>query len=147
MSSYYSGATSNHNISLIWSHYRPSFWPNHKDQVWSQGQPTTRVSNTNMISVTKNKTKFYQCFRWSLTKNHSSHQLHWLFCSNRYRWTKDGEDFTPPDVTTNKTDHTGGTFVLHNKHHVQFQGKYRCYASNKLGTAMTEEIELIFPSE
>ncbi|XP_027144719.1 cell adhesion molecule L1-like a isoform X2 [Larimichthys crocea] len=62
-----------------------------------------------------------------------------------YRWTKDGEDFIP-HITTNKTDHTGGTFVLHNKHHVQFQGKYRCYASNKLGTAMTEEIELIFPS-
>ncbi|CAJ1085442.1 neural cell adhesion molecule L1-like protein isoform X1 [Xyrichtys novacula] len=70
-----------------------------------------------------------------------------------YRWTKDGEDFIPPHFTTNRTDHTSGTFVLHNKHLINFQGKYRCYASNKLGTAMTEEIKLIvsgipkFPKE
>uniref|UniRef100_A0A671VXR7 Neural cell adhesion molecule L1-like protein n=1 Tax=Sparus aurata TaxID=8175 RepID=A0A671VXR7_SPAAU len=63
-----------------------------------------------------------------------------------YRWTKDGEDFIPPHITTNKTDPTGGTVVLLNKHLINFQGKYRCYAFNKLGTAMTEEIELIAPS-
>ncbi|KAM6982682.1 cell adhesion molecule L1-like a isoform 3-T3 [Tautogolabrus adspersus] len=63
-----------------------------------------------------------------------------------YRWTKDGKDFIPPLVTTNRTDHTGGTFALQNKHLVQFQGKYRCYASNKHGTAMTEEIKLIVAS-
>ncbi|XP_035015166.1 neural cell adhesion molecule L1-like protein isoform X11 [Hippoglossus stenolepis] len=68
----------------------------------------------------------------------------------QYRWTKDGEDFTPPYITTNNT---GGTFVLHFKHLTQFQGKYRCYAFNKLGTAITEEIELMvlnipkFPKE
>ncbi|KAI3357326.1 hypothetical protein L3Q82_015771, partial [Scortum barcoo] len=64
----------------------------------------------------------------------------------QYRWTKDGKDFIPPRVTVNKADHTDGTFVLHNKHIVHFQGRYQCYASNKLGTAMTEEIELIVPS-
>ncbi|XP_054464593.1 neural cell adhesion molecule L1-like protein isoform X2 [Anoplopoma fimbria] len=60
-----------------------------------------------------------------------------------YRWTKDGEDFVPPYLTT---DHIDGTFVLHNKHLAPFRGKYRCYASNKLGTAMTEEIELRVPN-
>lgn len=59
-----------------------------------------------------------------------------------YRWSKDGEDFIPPHVTMDEMYHSNGTFVLHNKHPVQFQGKYRCYASNRLGTAMTEEIDL-----
>ncbi|KAK2851255.1 hypothetical protein Q5P01_007531 [Channa striata] len=63
-----------------------------------------------------------------------------------YTWTKDGKNFIPPHITTNKTNHTSGTFVLHKQHIAQFQGKYRCYASNKLGTAMTEEIQLIVPS-
>ncbi|XP_062248585.1 neural cell adhesion molecule L1-like protein isoform X3 [Platichthys flesus] len=61
----------------------------------------------------------------------------------QYRWTKDGEDFTPPYIPTNNT---GGTFVLHFKQLTQFQGKYRCYAFNKLGTAITEEIELMVPN-
>lgn len=63
-----------------------------------------------------------------------------------YWWTKDGEEFQPPYVTTKSSEHKNGTFVLLNKHLVPFQGKYRCYASNKLGTAMTEEIELMAPS-
>ncbi|KAM9855403.1 cell adhesion molecule L1-like a isoform 2-T2 [Aulostomus maculatus] len=61
-----------------------------------------------------------------------------------YRWTKGGLDFIPPLIAT--ADHRDGTFVLPNKNLADFQGKYRCYASNKLGTAMTEEIELRVPS-
>ncbi|XP_032376525.1 neural cell adhesion molecule L1-like protein isoform X12 [Etheostoma spectabile] len=55
-----------------------------------------------------------------------------------YRWTKDGKDFIPP----HKIGHMDGTLVLSMKHFVQYRGKYRCYTFNKLGTAMTEEIEL-----
>ncbi|CAL1605960.1 unnamed protein product [Knipowitschia caucasica] len=67
----------------------------------------------------------------------------------QFRWTKDGVDFTPSDLTDKST----GTFVVQNKQLSQYQGTYRCYASNKLGTAMTEEIQLIaltvpkFPKE
>lgn len=68
-------------------------------------------------------------------------------CSVRYRWTKDGEGFVPPRASTTKTQHTNGSFVLHNKQFIQFQGVYRCYAFNKLGTAMTEDIQLIVPSK
>uniref|UniRef100_A0A3Q2YCU6 Neural cell adhesion molecule L1 n=1 Tax=Hippocampus comes TaxID=109280 RepID=A0A3Q2YCU6_HIPCM len=66
----------------------------------------------------------------------------------QYRWTKDDLDFIPPHPATIRSDQlaTDGTFVLQNKSLARFQGKYRCYASNKLGTAMTETIELIVPS-
>ncbi|XP_039656371.1 neural cell adhesion molecule L1-like protein [Perca fluviatilis] len=53
-----------------------------------------------------------------------------------YRWTKDGKE----------TDHTNGTLVFQIEHLEKYLGKYRCYTSNKLGTAMTEEIELRVPS-
>lgn len=62
---------------------------------------------------------------------------------DRYRWTKDGKDFEPPHMTTSDSDRTDGKMVLSYKNLIHFQGKYRCYASNKLGTAMTEEIQLI----
>ncbi|XP_037832765.1 neural cell adhesion molecule L1-like protein isoform X2 [Kryptolebias marmoratus] len=59
-----------------------------------------------------------------------------------YRWTKDGQLFEFLNISTIKRDNKSGTFMLHSKHFIQFQGKYRCFASNKLGTAMTEEIEI-----
>uniref|UniRef100_A0A667WV89 Cell adhesion molecule L1-like b n=1 Tax=Myripristis murdjan TaxID=586833 RepID=A0A667WV89_9TELE len=62
-----------------------------------------------------------------------------------YRWTRDGEEFIPPYIPTKNTDHSNGNFVLYSRHRATLQGKYRCYASNKLGTAMTEEIELMIP--
>ncbi|KAK0154866.1 Neural cell adhesion molecule L1-like protein [Merluccius polli] len=65
----------------------------------------------------------------------------------QYRWTKDGEDFTPPQSSTSNTQQqSNGNFMLPNSNIAKLQGKYRCYASNKLGTAMTNEIELIVPS-
>ncbi|XP_014884107.1 cell adhesion molecule L1-like a isoform X2 [Poecilia latipinna] len=70
-----------------------------------------------------------------------------------YTWTKDGQELNLPNIPTVKIDNRNGIFMFHKKHFGQFRGKYRCFASNKLGTAMTEEIEIVvstspkFPKE
>lgn len=46
------------------------------------------------------------------------------------------------------TKEDSGTFIIPNNGNLtEYQGLYRCYAFNKLGTAMSEEIEFIIPSE
>uniref|UniRef100_A0A6Q2Y6D1 protein-tyrosine-phosphatase n=1 Tax=Esox lucius TaxID=8010 RepID=A0A6Q2Y6D1_ESOLU len=52
-----------------------------------------------------------------------------------------------------KKERNNGSFEFRSSALAQFQGKYQCYASNKLGTAVSEEIKLIvsnvpkFPKE
>uniref|UniRef100_A0A8B9HUW7 Uncharacterized protein n=1 Tax=Astyanax mexicanus TaxID=7994 RepID=A0A8B9HUW7_ASTMX len=54
----------------------------------------------------------------------------------RYRWVKDGTLYVEESsITANETDDLKS-----------YQGKYRCYVSNELGTAMSDEIELITDS-
>ncbi|XP_053891072.1 neural cell adhesion molecule L1-like protein isoform X3 [Malaclemys terrapin pileata] len=64
-----------------------------------------------------------------------------------FNWTKDEKPFdllSDPRIIASKNS---GTFVIQNQGIIaDFQGKYRCYASNELGTAMSEEIEIIVPS-
>lgn len=65
----------------------------------------------------------------------------------RFMWTKDGKpfDFSDPRIIVSNNS---GTFRIPNEGQIaHFQGKYRCFASNKLGVAMSEEIEFIVPSE
>ncbi|XP_069875079.1 neural cell adhesion molecule L1-like protein isoform X1 [Dipodomys merriami] len=63
-----------------------------------------------------------------------------------FRWTKDDKPFhlsDPRIIVSNGS----GTFKIPNEGHVShFQGKYRCFASNTLGVAMSEEIDFIVPS-
>ncbi|KAM9524197.1 neural cell adhesion molecule L1-like protein isoform 14-T16 [Salvelinus alpinus] len=63
-----------------------------------------------------------------------------------YRWTKNGEEFDPyQDPRLIKEDNSG-TFVIPNTGNLtEYQGTYRCYADNELGTAITEEIEFVVP--
>uniref|UniRef100_A0A8C7QF65 Cell adhesion molecule L1-like b n=1 Tax=Oncorhynchus mykiss TaxID=8022 RepID=A0A8C7QF65_ONCMY len=63
-----------------------------------------------------------------------------------YRWTKNGEEFDPyQDPKLIKEDNSG-TFVIPNTGNLtEYQGTYRCYAENELGTAITEEIEFVVP--
>ncbi|XP_024149497.1 neural cell adhesion molecule L1-like protein isoform X2 [Oryzias melastigma] len=70
-----------------------------------------------------------------------------------YRWTKDGEDVTLSNITSITSGPTSGALKFHGMALRQVQGKYRCFASNQLGTAMTNDIEIIvsgspkFPKE
>ncbi|KAG7477340.1 hypothetical protein MATL_G00068490 [Megalops atlanticus] len=61
-----------------------------------------------------------------------------------FRWVKDGKQFDPtsyPRVSTSKS--SGTFFVASNGPISQYQGKYRCYASNELGTAVSNEVQII----
>ncbi|XP_004854275.1 neural cell adhesion molecule L1-like protein isoform X2 [Heterocephalus glaber] len=63
-----------------------------------------------------------------------------------FSWTKDDKPFDLSDARIIASNNSG-TFKIPNEGHIShFQGKYRCYASNKLGVAMSEEIEFIVPS-
>ncbi|XP_037377827.1 neural cell adhesion molecule L1-like protein [Talpa occidentalis] len=63
-----------------------------------------------------------------------------------FSWTKDGKPFDLSDpriVVSNGS----GTFKIPNEGHVAaFQGKYRCFAANRLGVAMSEEIDFVVPN-
>ncbi|XP_051563486.1 neural cell adhesion molecule L1-like protein isoform X3 [Myxocyprinus asiaticus] len=64
-----------------------------------------------------------------------------------FRWTKNGQDFDPYQDPRLITLDESGTFVIpKNGNLTEFQGNYRCFATNKLGTAMSEEIEFIVPN-
>ncbi|XP_064822818.1 neural cell adhesion molecule L1-like protein isoform X3 [Oncorhynchus masou masou] len=61
-------------------------------------------------------------------------------------WTKNGEEFDPYQDPRLIKEKNSGTFVIPNTGNLtEYQGTYRCYASNKLGTAITEEVEFVVP--
>ncbi|XP_012924797.1 neural cell adhesion molecule L1 isoform X1 [Heterocephalus glaber] len=65
----------------------------------------------------------------------------------QFRWMKDGTHFRPseePGVMVHEAPHSGSFTITGNNSFAQrFQGIYRCFASNKLGTAMSHEIQLM----
>ncbi|XP_066212634.1 neural cell adhesion molecule L1 isoform X1 [Saccopteryx leptura] len=66
----------------------------------------------------------------------------------QFRWTRDGIHFKPKEelgMTVHQAPHSGSfTITGNNSNFAQrFQGTYRCFASNKLGTAMSHEIQLM----
>ncbi|KAK3547472.1 hypothetical protein QTP86_021178 [Hemibagrus guttatus] len=64
-----------------------------------------------------------------------------------FSWTKNGLSFNPQNDVQLKTFENVGSFAIpKNKYLAEYQGTYRCYASNKLGIAMSEEIHFIVPT-
>ncbi|MCI4387537.1 hypothetical protein PGIGA_G00075220 [Pangasianodon gigas] len=64
-----------------------------------------------------------------------------------FYWTKNGLNFNPRNDSRLKNFENSGTFVIpSNKYLAEYQGKYRCYASNKMGVAMSEETHFIVPT-
>ncbi|KAF6090734.1 L1 cell adhesion molecule [Phyllostomus discolor] len=66
----------------------------------------------------------------------------------QFRWTRDGIHFKPKEelgVTVHQAPHSGSFIITGNNSNFaqRFQGTYRCFASNKLGTAMSHEIQLM----
>lgn len=67
---------------------------------------------------------------------------------NRFNWTKNGQSFNPHKDSRLITYEESGSFLIpSNKDLAKYQGKYRCYASNKLGTAVSEETDFIVPGK
>ncbi|KAI3357413.1 hypothetical protein L3Q82_015847 [Scortum barcoo] len=61
-----------------------------------------------------------------------------------FRWTKDGEEFDPgsdPELKVSERSGSSAFYTLSNTMDTlkQYQGKYVCYASNELGTAVSNE--------
>ncbi|KAM4587985.1 neural cell adhesion molecule L1-like protein isoform 2-T8 [Odontesthes bonariensis] len=64
-----------------------------------------------------------------------------------FRWTKNGQEFDPFQDPRLMKEENSGTFVIPNNGNLtEYQGTYRCSASNKLGTAISKEIEFIVPN-
>uniref|UniRef100_A0A672Z044 L1 cell adhesion molecule, paralog a n=1 Tax=Sphaeramia orbicularis TaxID=375764 RepID=A0A672Z044_9TELE len=64
-----------------------------------------------------------------------------------FRWTKDGEEFDPGTDPELKVTERSGSFVFYTLSYTmdtlkQYQGTYVCFASNELGTAVSNEAVL-----
>ena len=66
-----------------------------------------------------------------------------ILCSS-FRWTKNGTEFNPASDPELKVSERPGSSVFYTLSNTldnlkQYQGKYVCYASNELGTAVSNE--------
>ncbi|KAM3915225.1 neural cell adhesion molecule L1-like protein isoform 1-T2 [Leptodactylus fuscus] len=63
-----------------------------------------------------------------------------------YHWTKNGHPYNPFTDQNVRTMNDSGSFTIHNDGNIlSYNGTYRCYATNKLGTAISEETTFLIP--
>lgn len=169
-----SWAAAHHHSSVAQLSHRLPFWRELPHDVWSQRESRARVSTEPRFtsdgkrieefvsSPTRSDNKQRQQFTinmclgalvWNFKK--------WAWCSRswktwhlhcfslcRFRWTKNGQEFDPFLDPRLMKEEDSGTFVIPNNGNLTvYQGIYRCYASNRLGTAISKEIEFIVPRE
>ncbi|KAM9327246.1 neural cell adhesion molecule L1 [Gastrophryne carolinensis] len=61
-----------------------------------------------------------------------------------YTWEKDGIQIELNDTRVKQTKNSGTLTILNSNGNIKdFQGRYRCYASNDLGTAVSNEVHVI----
>ncbi|KAM5146080.1 neural cell adhesion molecule L1 [Mantella aurantiaca] len=61
-----------------------------------------------------------------------------------YTWEKDGVPFEPNDTRVTQKNDSGSLNISNlNGNLKEFQGKYRCFARNELGTAVSNEVHVI----
>ncbi|XP_072277156.1 neural cell adhesion molecule L1-like protein isoform X2 [Pyxicephalus adspersus] len=66
----------------------------------------------------------------------------------QYHWTRNGHPYNPFTDQNVKTEEDSGTFIIHHNGNISpYNGTYRCYAFNKLGTAMSDETTFIVPGD
>lgn len=81
---------------------------------------------------------------FELTVSRLRYLLFSFFFSSSIRWEKDGESFDPGSDPGLKVTESTGSFAFYTNGNTieglkQYQGKYVCYASNELGTAVSNE--------
>ncbi|XP_040262582.1 neural cell adhesion molecule L1-like protein [Bufo bufo] len=65
-----------------------------------------------------------------------------------YHWTKNGHPYNPFTDQNVKTVKDSGSFIIHNDGNIlAYNGTYRCYATNTLGTAVSEETTFLIPGD
>lgn len=61
----------------------------------------------------------------------------------RFRWVKDAMEFDPSSIPGVTPSHDSGSFTVIDAAIHQFSGNYSCLASNELGTAVSNQVQII----